>query len=130
MLTVRPGCTASDADRVAPRRAYLDLSLLWREGGCTPMAALGSGAAPLAPRSFSPLEYPSCGGAMLLEAQFGMCVQVASQCDEKIELRTNILVNSHQYALSIYASARIKDAFRSKAAGVEIVALSGNRNPR
>ena len=66
LLSVATGCSSGDPNRLSPRLAYLELTLLWREGGCTSHDALGSAGHPV-PLPYDRLVYPSCGSAMLAE---------------------------------------------------------------
>ena len=66
MVGARRGCNTGDPDVVTPRRAFIELSLNWRLGGCTPMNASGSEGQPLASRSFDTALHPQCGFRMQL----------------------------------------------------------------
>jgi hypothetical protein len=81
MLAPERGCLAGKPDRLYPRRAFLELSLLWREGGCTPLDALGSEGNPLAPRSYDPVNHPRCGGEIRLERQRRSGQVLATDCE-------------------------------------------------
>ena len=85
---VAPSRACGDAgagapDRLRPRLAYAALALLCREGGCTPLDAVGGGGVALANRSYDVGAYPTCGLAVkLVRDNFFPAVGAPTSCGD------------------------------------------------